>query len=102
MAKKRPRWGFWKCFHRLRLDGQPWNHKRVYRIYKELGLNYQRRTKSGCLCARGCPWKYRPARTQSGRSTSCTTLCTRGAGSGRSTSSTKACARCWGSRSIRR
>jgi putative transposase len=23
------RWGFWKCFDRLGLDGQPWNHKRV-------------------------------------------------------------------------
>ncbi len=45
MVKKRPRWGFWKCFHRLRLDGRPWNHKRVYRIYKELGLNHKRRTK---------------------------------------------------------
>lgn len=45
IVKKRPRWGFWKCFHRLRLDGRPWNHKRVYRIYKELGLNHKRRTK---------------------------------------------------------
>ncbi len=45
MVKKHPRWGFWKCYHRLRLDGQPWNHKRVYRIYKELGLNHKRRTK---------------------------------------------------------
>jgi putative transposase len=45
MVKKRPRWGFWKCFNRLRLDGHPWNHKRVYRIYKELGLNHKRRTK---------------------------------------------------------
>ena len=45
IVKKRPRWGFWKCFHRLRLDGRPWNHKRVYRIYKELGLNHRRKTK---------------------------------------------------------
>ncbi len=45
VVEKHPRWGFWKCFDRLRLDGQPWNHKRVYRVYKELGLNHKRRTK---------------------------------------------------------
>lgn len=40
-----PRWGFWKCFHRLRLDGRRWNHKLVWRVYKSLGLNLKRRTK---------------------------------------------------------
>lgn len=39
------RWGFWKCFDRLRLQAKPWNHKRVHRIYCDLGLNMKRRTK---------------------------------------------------------
>jgi len=45
VLEQRPRWGFWMAFDRLRLDGRPWNHKRVHRIYKALGLNHRRRTK---------------------------------------------------------
>lgn len=40
-----PRWGFWKCFDRLRLDGHPWNHRRLWRVYCQLRLNLPRRTK---------------------------------------------------------
>jgi putative transposase len=45
MVEKHPRWGFWKCFDRMRLDGCEWNHKRVYRVYRAMRLNLPRRTK---------------------------------------------------------
>ena len=32
-------------YHRIRKLGYKWNHKRVYRVYKALGLNIKRRTK---------------------------------------------------------
>ena len=41
---KHPRYGFWALFERLRRNGHCWNHKRVYRIYRALGLNLKRRT----------------------------------------------------------
>ena len=39
LAQSRPRWGFGLMFDWLRHHGKSWNHKRVYRIYKELALN---------------------------------------------------------------
>ncbi|MDA7916365.1 IS3 family transposase [Verrucomicrobia bacterium] len=45
VAGKFGRWEFWKCFHWMRLQDLGWNHKRVLRIYREMGLNLPRRTK---------------------------------------------------------
>ena len=40
-------WGFGLCFLHLRnVKLQPWNHKRVYRIYRELELNLRIKPKS--------------------------------------------------------
>jgi putative transposase len=39
------RWGFWKCYDRLRAQGYGWNHKRTWRVYCQLRLNLPRRTK---------------------------------------------------------
>lgn len=44
-VEKHPRWGFWKCYDYLRLRGQSWNHKRVWRVYQKLRLNLPRRAK---------------------------------------------------------
>lgn len=39
MVKGFPHYGFWMLYYRLRLHGYKWNHKSVYRVYTELGLN---------------------------------------------------------------
>ncbi len=40
-----PRWGVLKDITRLRTLGHSWNHKRIYHVYRQLGLNHPRRTK---------------------------------------------------------
>lgn len=45
LVEKHPAIGFWKCYYRLRRTGITCNHKRLYRLYKVLGLNIRRRVK---------------------------------------------------------
>jgi len=43
LAEKHPSYGFRKCFAMLRREGSKANHKKVYRVYRLLGLNLKRR-----------------------------------------------------------
>jgi len=44
-AEQHPREGFWKAYRRLRKEGKPWNHKRMHRVYKNIGLSIRRKAK---------------------------------------------------------
>ncbi len=39
ISKRFVAWDFWMVFHYLRNQGHPWNHKKVYRIWKAEGLH---------------------------------------------------------------
>lgn len=45
LAKDHPREGFWKSHYRLRNAGEQINHKRLHRIYKQMGLPLRRKHK---------------------------------------------------------
>ncbi len=67
-------WGFGLCFLYLRnVKRFGWNHKRVYRIYRELELNLRIKPKKRLVrrCRSHCV--YPQGSTRCGRWTSCTT-----------------------------
>jgi len=45
LVEGRPNRGYWKCRKLLKRQGHLWNHKRIYRVYKQMGLNLRRATK---------------------------------------------------------
>lgn len=67
LAERYPRYGFAKYFVVLRREGYTWNHKRVYRIYRQLQLNMRRKKKNG-ICPAELPsvWRRKPSSTVAG------------------------------------
>lgn len=45
LAVKNPQEGFWKCYGRMRNQGDMVNHKRLHRVYKQMGMPLRRKVK---------------------------------------------------------
>ena len=85
VVEKRPRWGFWKCFERLRSDGHAWNHKRVYRVYCGMRLNLKRKARRRVITRERQPLLASQELNRVWALTSCATSSTTGDRSARST-----------------
>ncbi|MCF2220040.1 IS3 family transposase [Chryseobacterium sp. PS-8] len=59
LSEKHPSYGFKKLFHSLRNQGFGWNHKKVYRVYKKLGLNLLRKRRRRLASRDVKIWKFR-------------------------------------------
>jgi len=60
LAERHRSWGYGKMIAYLKNQGSGWNHKRIYRVYCELGLNLRRKPKKR-LPARNAQILVRPA-----------------------------------------
>ncbi len=65
LAREHPDLGFGKFFELLKADGHVWNHKRVYRVYCEMGLNKRRKHKRRLPARRPEPLSVPAAANQS-------------------------------------
>lgn len=45
LAQQNPVEGFWKCYYRIRNAGTIVNHKKLHRVYKQMGLPLRRKVK---------------------------------------------------------
>jgi len=72
IASERRRFGYRRLGLMLRREGIVANHKRVYRIYRDLALQLRPRRKRGVRYVRGNDVPTSPIRTSVGRSTSFT------------------------------
>lgn len=45
LAHENPAEGFWKCYYRIRNAGSTINHKKLHRVYKQMGLPLRRKVK---------------------------------------------------------
>ena len=55
LAHQYPRYGYWKLYYLMRNQGHQVNHKRIYNLYKELGLQMRRKTKKRLVVAEAKP-----------------------------------------------